>query len=72
MGKLFSKPDFPEPKTVEEPEPLPTEVDEDVVDSRKRERRRAASSKGRSSTVLTSPLGLTDSALTTGSVLTGS
>lgn len=68
MG-IFSKPKIPDPVIIEEPEPLPTEADEEVVDSRKKERRRAATARGRGSTLLGSPLGVTSDALTTGSLL---
>jgi hypothetical protein len=58
MGSLFSGPKAPPPPKVETPDPLPTEVDEEILAARKIARRQAGLRRGRSSTILTRPRGL--------------
>ena len=56
---LVQDPDVPAPPGVEDMPARPTEVDPEVIAARKRARKQAALRKGRSSTILTRPMGLT-------------
>ena len=69
MGGLVGPKTPKPPKPVQQPN-VPTPVDEEVVKARGDERRRAALSQGRNSTILTSPQGL-PSLTTTGKTLLG-
>ena len=56
---IAQDPDIPSPPGVDDMPARPTEVDPEVLAARKRARRQAALRKGRSSTILTRPTGLT-------------
>ena len=74
IGGLFgsSKPSTPAPPPLPPPLPPITEPsDEDVVGTRQRARRRAATAGGRESTILTGPKGLGPVASTTQNTILG-
>lgn len=55
---IVQNPKVPTPPRVSGATSLPTEVDDEVLNARKRARRQAAQRRGRSSTILTRPQGL--------------
>lgn len=63
-----SSPDIPDP---EKPEPPPKPADSEVQQARERSRRKSLAARGRSSTILTGPQGVTSQANTQRKTLLG-